>query len=356
MKINASDMPRYMQCRGAFKLAPLAPKIEREQSQSRIESEAARYALHIALTDPNKLVVGEKCSNGYILTAEMVDHVSAIASMISHRDMDATLWPQKSVNVSIGNLEIDGNIECVGWNDQTRTLYIDEMKYGWRIVEVSNNWHLISYALAMFIGYGCAFDQVVMTIHQPRPHHPDGPTRSVTMTRDQIAAAHTKILAEMSDACQTGPECYGCGAAMICPSAEKAAYAAIDASMIATSDDVDGGTLGFELIMLERAEEAIKIRKKALDELATHRIKNGEHVAHWTLKNSLSNRKWLDGITADVVKSMSGVDVSDVGIITPSQAEKRGVNKSVIESLTERKSTGFKLVRQDINSVFKKEQ
>lgn len=345
-----------MQCAGALSLAEKAPRFESVESESRRESEAAHYLLNVLLNDPQVALNEIKCPNGFIITDEMEEHVINVSMMIRYRDFGATLYPTPTMDFSFPDaIVIRSKPDCVAWNGDTHTLYIDELKYGWRVVEVEQNWQMIAAAVGAVIRCGYTPKQVIFTLHQPRPYHPGGTMRQFVMSRDELGKARLMLLDQVKrddTTCSTGPNCYGCPAAGICPSASMAACAAFDVSFNGASDEISNDALGFELLLLQRAEESLKIRKKALEEIAKNRLHDGQHVQHWALKSSQSNRNWLDGITADLVKSMTGVDVSKVDIVSPAQAEKMGVSKDIVNSFTHRKSNGFNLVRQDLNKVF----
>lgn len=348
-----------MQCRPSIDLALIAPKFDRPESESRRESDAARYALGLSLGNPsgNVTLVGLHCPNGYIVDTDMADRLIAVDRYIRQRDDGCgALHPYATVDWELPGhgypININGVADCVGWNATTRTLYIDELKYGFRLVEVENNYQLIGYAIGAMLRYGYMPDRVVMTIYQPRVWHPDGPIRTWVIDRQQLADARLEIVhrfAESSGSCRTGRECYGCAATGICPSAYAAASAAIEFGLDSASDEIDNDRLGVELRMLENAEAMLKIRKKALSEMTEHRIKQGQSVKGWTLKESISNRKWIDGVSAAVIQQMTGIDVSDNAIVSPSQAEKKGVPKDIVNSFTVRTSGGFKLVQSDVS-------
>jgi len=356
--MNCSDLPRFMQCRSFPTLAESAPAFERSESESKRESEAARYALALMLGNPsgNVQINGITCPNGYIVQQDMADRLKAIHDYIRSRDPSAHLYQLAKIDWSVprdgDHFVISGIADSIGWNDETRTMYVDDLKYGYRLAEVDNNFQLIGYAIGAMLRYGHMPDRVIMTIHQPRAWHPDGPTRSAMIDRQGLADGHKRIVAQInatSTVCNPGRECYGCPAAGVCPSAAAAAMAALDLSMDATSETVDNDRLGAELRMLEHAEVMLKIRKKALSEMTEHRIRNGQSVNGWTLKESISNRQWSEGVTAQLIQQMTCIDVSDDAIISPSQAEKKGVPKAIIDSFTVRKSNGFKLVQSDTN-------
>lgn len=350
--MRCSDLPRLMQCRSFPALAETAPKYERPESDSKRESDAARYALQCSFSDAE--LTGLQCPNGHIIQPDMAHHVETIRDYIRSLNPNAEIRPSAKIDWSLADhTVISGIADVIAWDESTRTMYVHELKWGFKLAEVENNFQLIGYAIGAMMRFGHIPDFVIMTIYQPRAWHPNGTIRSTMITRAQLADARLQIISRLAEApavCVPGVECYGCPAAGVCPAANAAAHAAIDVSMNASSDSVDSDRLGAELRMLEHAEEMIKIRKKALTETAEFRIRSGESVRGWALKESISNRQWAEGVTADFIQQMSAVDVSDRAIVSPAQAEKRGVPKAIVDSFTTRKSNGFKLVQSNIEN------
>jgi hypothetical protein len=120
---------------------------------------------------------------------------------------------------------------------------------------------------------------------------------------------------------------------------------AVDVSEMAFSDDLTNEQIDYELSILEISESVIKGRIAALTELATFKIKNGEIFPNYSLENTLSNREWKSFVNAEFMLALTGKDLTKKILPTPAQAEKAGISETVVNTLTDRRSTGVKLAR-----------
>ena len=125
---------------------------------------------------------------------------------------------------------------------------------------------------------------------------------------------------------------------------------AIDAATIAFDDSLPRDVLTHELETLQMAVGMIENRRDALDELITHRIKSGEVFEGYALESRFGQRKWLTGLSGKALSLAAGVDLTKDGLVTPAEAERRGVNKAVVSQLTDRPVLGVKLKRIDADA------
>jgi hypothetical protein len=93
---------------------------------------------------------------------------------------------------------------------------------------------------------------------------------------------------------------------------------------------------------------------EALEELTKHRLRGGQIIDNYALDNQYGHTRWKSGLTAQSVALVTGVDVTKPELVTPAEAKRRGVPEPVIKSLTERPSTGVKLVRRSVDEHAKK--
>src|SRR5207253_5531368 len=118
--------------------------------------------------------------------------------------------------------------------DKQGRLCIDDLKYGWGIVEVEENWQIIGYAIGEVIRRGQAFEWIVFRIAQPRPHHEDGPIREWVISYSQLLELKERIevrmqqLADGLKTFQTSDKCKYCkGVAEACPAFSRLFYRAL---------------------------------------------------------------------------------------------------------------------------------
>lgn len=352
---DATNLPRLMQCIGS-RLMPASEAPKESSRESANEGNAAHWLIQQATANPNAIVTlqDQLSPFGVTVDATMCEHVAEYLSAIArpgarHTEYDTTL--------NGGNWRVDARADHIVWNAETATLYVDDFKYGWRIVEPDGNWTLIAHALGYILAHQIKPAAIVLSIFQPRPHHAAGPMRSHTYTVAELFAFHERIdrtLTEQSATTRTGPACHYCPAIANCPAAYKAGQNAVDVSDIAVNDELSNDRLSYELDQLKRAGDMIKDRRDALENLAKFRITSGQIVNNYMLETGLSNRRWAPGWTPEMVNALCGKIVASPKFITPAQAEKIGVPDAVLKALTERVPTGIKLKRVSADATAKR--
>lgn len=237
-------------------------------------------------------------------------------------------------------------------------LYIDDLKYGWGIVEVHSNWQLLGYAIGEIIRRQVAFEEIVLRIHQPRPHHENGTTREWKLSYVELLEYKEKIERRMEDIVNgqnqltTGPQCKYCPAAgEACPAFNRLFYRALEVSTEFTQDQIDEAELARQLDHVARAQEVLKIKLDSLNELATSRIKGGKIIPGYVTESRYGDRKWKGGISPEVIEVLTGKKVVEQVMLSPAKAEKLGVPKDFVNGLVDRQFLGQRLVRKDAGKL-----
>lgn len=237
-------------------------------------------------------------------------------------------------------------------------LYIDDLKYGWSLVEVKENWQLLGYAIGEVIRRGVAFEQIVLRIRQPRPHHEDGDCREWVLSYAELLAYKEKIevrfeqIVNGDKTLQTGSQCKYCPAAReACPAFNRLFYRALEVSTEFTQDQINETELARQLDHVHRAVEVIKIKMDSLSELAVSRIKNGKIIPGYLTENRYGDRKWKGYVNPQVVETLTGKKIVEEVMLSPAKAEKAGVPKEFVNSLVDRHFMGQKLIRKDSSAL-----
>lgn len=240
------------------------------------------------------------------------------------------------------------------------TLCIDDLKYGWGIVEVRENWQLLGYAIGHHLKNASAgIQQVRMRILQPRPHHEDGWCREWTISVDELTRYCQQITDKFTaiyygdKSLVTGKHCKYCpAAAEACPAFNRSSYDALETVMTEHIQDVlTDEELSTQLDLFERAKELLDIKFRSIKDLAVSRIKQGKILRNWSTENSYSDRKWKTTISPDTIEMMTGLKIIKQEMVSPAQAEKLGVNKEIVNSLVDRRFLGQKIVRKNAVSA-----
>jgi hypothetical protein len=352
--INASELHRIMGCGGYLGIGALesADAVTDERREGIAAHGLVQLVLTGVVSSADELI--DRNIHGHIVTGEMVEYLTPVIEHIQRRNLSTAT--EAVVDWTTANAFIKGRADIVSFDPATATLFIDDLKYGWKIVEPEMNWQLIAYAIGALFTFGWQPHRIVFTIYQPRPFHGNGTMREWIIDNAAIQNFYHQINARfesLPNTVTTGPHCYKCDRAAACPAARQAALAAVDVTLHTYHENLTDLQISYELDLLERAGDALKVRTDALKSLATS--KGG--VPGWALKQSQGNRKWIEGTDAETIAMLGGVDVAKLqksSLITPAQAEKAGLDKTIAAAFTERASTGFKLVRADTDKDAKK--
>lgn len=290
----------------------------------------------------------------FVITREIIDNIMSAVDHVKARGGNILTETKTDWSPLADRGRINGRADLIACDNIGGVLYVDDLKYGFRLVDVERNWALISHAIGFITGSQSKhFNKIVFTIFQPRPYHPDGNIRTWSITAADLLAYKAIIqgtFAEYHDRLVTGQHCYKCLAAAICPALRSASMNALDVVSTAFDDSLTGDELAFELDLMDRAETIIKIRSKALDEHARAEIMAQRRVGNYDMAPGLGNRRWNDGVTAEMILSLTGVDINEKPeLMTPAAAERAGVGKDITPLFTHRPQTEFKLRKRDLD-------
>ncbi len=353
--VNATSLPRLMNCGGSFVLDVRSDEMP---SDDLIEGNAAHTVLQHTFhkqCNPYDLI-GQRVNNNFTVTDEMVDFLSPVIANIMQRGLQIATEYNTDWQVLSG-WNITGRCDIFQYNYQTATLHIDDLKYGWRLIEPEMNWTLISHAISVASRQNYPIDRIILTIHQPRPFHKDGKSREWTLDRQQLIELNNRVVQRfntLDNTLQTGPHCYKCGGLAVCPAARQAGLNAVDVAVSGYHENLSGTELGYEMIMLERAADAIKQRLSALESLAEANLKKGQLVQGFSLGTSIGKTRWLDTATIDGLQAITGKRLVEEKLMTPAAAKRAGVPEAIVDAMSHRPATGFKLVREDLDKTAKK--
>ena len=344
-KVTATELPRLLTCNGSRLLSNL-PAVNVEDTV-KDEGNAADWLIQQVFTGQHLLeeLVDRKAPNGVYITEEMADNLQEYLDWI----------------VGKGEIERDCSYQGQTWEVRGRadhvyydgyTLYVSDFKYGWKIVDVVENWTLISHAIGWMLQNSVVPKQIEFRIYQPRPYHPEGTVRSYYINADHLQERYQQIshtLDNLNDQLQTSKHCYRCPSMAICPAAQQAGMNAIDVAYKAFDSEPTNDQVEFLLEETKKAMETLKQNLNAYEDLAFNRLKSGQVFKNYQIQQDLGRETWCDNVTPEVLEMMTGVDVSKRTLVTPNQAIKAGLDKDFVKSLTTRPNKGVKLVRANAN-------
>lgn len=350
LNITATELNRLMRCNGSrIMAAALPPDVNKE---ARDEGNAADWLAVQGFNgvDINGLA-NTKAPNGWFIDADMITHVSSYLMALDCGEVQA------DVSHAGATWSIAGRCDHVKWRPADATLTIDDLKYGHRYVEPEENWTLLSHAIGYVIRTQIRPHWVELRIHQPRAFHPDGPLRTWRISYETLLEYHAIIdrtLTNPSDTVITGDHCHYCHAEPTCPARRVMMFNAIDASSLAYNDDLPPEILSYMLDLIGTAKARLDAHYDALLELGKHRVNTGTPIDGYAIEQKYGHRTWPKGVSAAALTAASGIDCHKDGIITPAEAERRGMKKETLENLTYRPLIGSKLKRVDADKHARK--
>jgi len=353
-EIRASKLARPMVCAGFTSFENLP---EQDTNDAAKEGTAAGEYLAKLLLSPGVSVKPEgQASNGVYFDSDMDFYLRPIADHIGERAQSQILCEQRIDFMTRSGIRIRGSYDASYVHNGN--LYIDDLKYGWGIVEVKENWQLIAYAIGEVIRRQMVFPEIILRILQPRPHHEDGPIREWRLTYNQLLEYKERIEVRMEliasgfKELQTGKQCKYCAAAPeACPAFNRLFYRSLEVTTEFVQDSITDAELARQLDQVARAEDAIKIKSTSLKELAVNRIKGGKIVPGWMTETNYGDRKWKPGISPETIEVLTGKKIVEQKMLSPAQAEKIGVSKDLVNGLVDRHFLGQKLVRKDAGKL-----
>lgn len=359
LTIRASQSNRAFNCFGSVQMESNAPSVP--DSDDAKEGTAAHWLAEMVLTGQVSYageLVDRQAPNGVMITGEMVDHTMMYINHVRSRGLPLHIEQPTSIRLhNEPDFNVEGISDCTAIDTINRILYIDDLKYGYRLVEADFNYQLINYGLGLGPEFTGKADTFVFTIIQPRPRHPSGKIRSWTITREQLSESYREMESRVfsiytGDTLQTGSHCLYCDAYTQCPAAQAAGMNAIDVSSKAFTDVLTGPELNSELINLNRASQMIKHRLTAYEELATSRLMSSELVPGWAIDDRYGNKEWT--VDIKMVESMSGKKLTVEKDMTPAAALREGVDEATVDAFTTNPYRGKKLVKFDPNQFMRK--
>lgn len=363
-----SSAARRVACPGSRFMEAQYPT---EDSESSREGKAAHWVAATALEfGEAKARACQYTSAGEPITEEMIEgailYANAAKRIVQHERLKHERWHVEE-KLSIRSV----HPECWGtpdaWiGDASVELHVFDYKFGHRYIEVFENWQLIAYAAGalkaiQIYPYEVPPDfKIHMTIVQPRSYHPTGHVNTWTATYEQLKSYIEQLrVAEFTAMqptapCNPNPECSFCSARHACTALRQSTLTAVDISTLNTPDELTNESLGSELRYLKRAHKLLDARITGLEAQALAKLKSGERVPDFRLEQSSGRTRWKTPEEEVVILGqLYGVDLAKpLTAITPNQAEKKGIPRSLINQMTETPRGALKLVEDNTRKIF----
>jgi len=244
-----------------------------------------------------------------------------------------------------------GTIDC-RIETNTHRCIID-LKYGAGVVVEVDNPQLDCY-VALADSHADRWKSTEVVIVQPRVKHTDGPVRKREITEADLAAFSLKLSQVVSDLKEfathevevsdvhPGDHCRWCPGKRWCPGLQDAANKAAAAEFDLSNMDAEETAKWLAL------EKPILMFLKAHKSWASQTLASGGEIPGWKLVlGREGNRAWAME-EDELIDHLVGLGVNKSAIteqklVSPAQAEKRGVAKDLISPLIKRAKAGVTL-------------
>ena len=359
--IGASSMHRWSLCPGSVRLSKDLPGTASKYAEEGSDA-------HALAADGLR----RKCNTGwrpgtrmslegreFTVTKEMNEAVLEYLDTV-FMDIFAgdTLLVEQKFDLGKVHPGLFGTADAVTWKPRTKTLVVDDFKYGAGIpVKVERNPQLMYYGLGALLACNFPAEKVTLRITQPRCDHPDGSVRSWTIDAIDLLdfRADLKAYAEATERADAplnpGDHCRFCPAAAVCPAlgAKRQIVAKQEFAFVEQQP--------YDPEKLREALDAIPALKawiKRVDEFAYAEAEAGRPPPGYKLVEKRATRQWADELAAAQVLQDEYLLTSDKiyeprAVRSVAQIEKV-VGKKAMAGLAEhivKESSGHTLVPLD---------
>jgi hypothetical protein len=341
-----------------------------DDSEAAREGTAAHFAMAAAINGRPVKEGDVDPATGIAMTAEMIECATIMAD-----DVLATLRAAGPGSV----LAVEerqppgfcpenwGTPDAYVFDPANRKLHVFDYKFGHRYVDAFMNWQIFNYAVLILLARGVnpglwIYWTVTVNVFQPRNYHPAGPVREWVIPGDQINALYGRLSEAAASATtegailKTGEHCRDCRARAACPALQRAAMSAVDLSHEQQATDLPPAALGLELVILKAANARMLARITGLEEQILETIKRRVDVPHWRADYSYGRQRWtVPASEVFTLGDLCGVDLrKPVEPVTPREAEKKGIDRTVIQAYSEKPRGVMALVPFDQQSIVKR--
>lgn len=347
---TGSMMGRLVHCPGSFKLCSDYPE-KSGNNQIANEGSTAHWLAafcHTNDSDTEKQIGSAPVVEDCIIDVEMADNIEWY---IGH------LWSisgtgEGDLEVRLGIDGFSGTPDYIFYNHLNRKLTVVDLKYGFKSVEVHQNWQLISYAYLWCLNnIDLVVENVEFNIYQPRAYHHDGISRTWTIPFGELENYYFFKLKETLEyihlpgsPTKSGSHCHYCSAMLNCKTNFDTCLNIVNISEAPCVGEIDNYGIGKQLELFEHAQMILRQRISVLKSVGEVRVKKGGVVPGYGIVGTRGNRKW--NISKQKAKAF-GIPFKEPELISPSEAEMVGVPKSLVSLNVQRKS-GMKFAKVDI--------
>lgn len=346
MQLRPSSAHIWSQCAAMPTMAArLPPEVPSDPAR---EGTCAAWVAEMVLTGAATTaadMVGQSHENGWLVEPDMAQRIQKYVDLV--RSYGGDIHTERKVTL---NKNIAGTPDAFAVVDGTGTLYVDDLKYGYGLVEPYKNAQVSIYAGAivrMLTARSHPLKRVVIGIYQPRAWHPAGIHRTWSCYPEELMAfvgeieAAGELAQDPNAPARPGAHCRYCPAAATCVANAAANYETFERIAAQHQRHMSAQELAEELDFLSRAEDMLKGRKSAIEAEAAARIKKSETIPGWHMQQRAGQRRFT--ASAATIKALTGLDPERPKMVTPAELERMGASEKVVARLSETPRTAPQL-------------
>lgn len=363
-------------CTGWVLMSQQYPEID----DGGIESEEGEAAHEIGADLINRAAVadngslkdydGKPGTNGIIYNEEMFDAAKLYADDVTDVMRTNGIFGGDNFGVEQKLLIKSIHEYCYGTPDMflnaphTKHIYLWDFKFGFKVIEVYENWQLLTYlaGLVSYFGWTGLDDQnifVHLRVIQPRAHHRDGPVREWVVRLSDLRGyfntlrSNAAIALSNDSVIRSGPHCEYCTARHACPVALKAGLGLYEVSSKPVPMELTPEALGVQLAIVKRARKALEYLETGFEQQVKSLTRSGVNVPGWSAEMGFGRVAWNRPVPEIIaLGNMMKKDLRKPDeVITPNAAIKLGIDETLVDTYTKKPETGLKIVRDTGNKA-----
>lgn len=259
--LSPSSFPRLVACPGSRKLEAMFPREESEAAAEGILAhECAARELKVSFYKELPNCRPFNWSDEVLVSSiELyIEHVAKITGATRDTEIsgysksngmhlhEVNLHIEERIKIPYLHHECFGTPDCWYYDEEKNEVHVWDFKYGFKPVEVRENWQLIGYASGVCSLILEKFHDgnkflaehwdMVFNLHivQPRARHREGPIRTWSLTRDALRYYENELQTSVQSSflenplLEAGSHCTYCKAKSICPQLKKESNMIVD--------------------------------------------------------------------------------------------------------------------------------